>query len=88
MERCRGGAAMTDQEWLGWDDFGPLLRFLRRTGCAVSERKLRLLALAYCRASLGPLADPLCWRAAEVGERYADGQAGEAEGATAWQGVA
>jgi hypothetical protein len=45
----------------------------------MSERKLRMLALAYARVVLTGESDARCWRAIEVGERYADGDSTEAE---------
>jgi hypothetical protein len=44
-----------------------------------SERKCRLLACATCRCHWDRLPDPLCRRAVEVAERYADGLADEDE---------
>jgi hypothetical protein len=70
---------VTEAEWLGWDNFGPLLRHLRKIQYPMSERKLRMLALAYGRAALTQESDARCWRAIEVGERYTDGDATEAE---------
>ncbi len=63
---------MTEVEWLASADPGPMLEFLRGK---VSERKMRLFCCACCRRAWGRLGRG-GRRAVEIGERYADGQAG------------
>jgi hypothetical protein len=62
---------MTEAEWLAATDAQPVLRFL---GGKLSERKLRLLAVACCRRSWHLLTEAELGRAVEVTERYADRQ--------------
>jgi hypothetical protein len=61
---------MTEQEWLASTDPTQMLAVLRDKA---SDRKLRLLAVAYARRRFGNLG-PL-----EVAERYADGLADQSE---------
>jgi hypothetical protein len=76
---------MTEQEWLHADDPAPMLKYLRGK---VSERKLRLFAVASCRR-LGPLLkDPRINTALDVAERHADGAATPADLEAAAQGAA
>jgi hypothetical protein len=73
---------MTEAEWLGGQDFEPLLAWL---GARASQRKLRLWACACCRLSGGlhaPALRTLRERASapigatlEVAERFAEGDA-------------
>src|SRR5262245_54523281 len=66
---------MTEAEWLACDDPTPMLASLRGRA---SDRKLRLLACACCRALWDDT--PAGSRAAvEAAERYADGRADGAE---------
>jgi hypothetical protein len=65
---------MTEAEWLAGDDQVPLLRHL---GNGVSDRKLRLFAVACCRR-LPPVGEELAGILATC-ERFADGEADEAE---------
>jgi hypothetical protein len=69
---------MTEAEWLAGTDPQPLLEFLRESG-KVSDRKLRLLACAFCRRTWHLLPDQRPRRAVDLAERYADGGAGAAE---------
>jgi hypothetical protein len=71
---------MTEADWNTCTSPETMLDFLLGTGRA-SERKLRLFLVACCRAACDSLY-PLGGRthqAVEVAERYADGQAGDAE---------
>jgi hypothetical protein len=62
---------MTETDWLSSTDPVPLLRHL---GGKVSQRKLRLFAVACCR-QLWPVLEGGERQAVEAAERYADGQA-------------
>jgi hypothetical protein len=75
---------VTEQEWLHADDPAPMLIYAR---VKVSERKMRLFAVASCRR-LGPLLkDPRITTALDVAERYADGAATPADLESALQGA-
>jgi hypothetical protein len=67
---------MTEDEWLNEPDFAQLVRFIDNR---LSDRKRRLLAVAFCRL-VGNLFDhPDLLTAVETAERYADGAATAAE---------
>jgi hypothetical protein len=62
---------MTEAKWLAATDPGPMLTFLRGTGTA-TDRKLRLFAVACCRAAWDLLGDPRSGRGVEVAEMALD----------------
>ncbi len=71
---------MTEEEWLVCADPKPMLKVVKE---GVSERKLRLFAVACCR-NVGHLIEGECDRnAIEVAERVADGLASNKERRTA-----
>jgi hypothetical protein len=59
---------MTEAEWLDCTDPKKMLEFV---GAKASERRIRLFAVACCRAMWG-LMDEWLQSVVEVGERYAD----------------
>src|SRR4051812_25177455 len=67
---------MTEQEWLKCTDPSPMLEFLRGKA---SDRKLRLFAVACCRRVWHLFDHDDCRNAVDIGDRYADGQASDAE---------
>lgn len=68
---------MTEADWHSSTDPAAMLAFLRDRG--VSERKLRLFAVACCRAVWDEGWPLRCRRAVETAERYADGEATDEE---------
>ena len=71
---------MTEAEWMECADPAQMLEFLRGE---TSDRKLRLFAVACCRAILDLLPHQGSRQAIEVAERFADGLATEQEMRTA-----
>jgi hypothetical protein len=67
---------MTEREWLACDNVEVMLSSLDGNA---TERKVRLFAVACCRGIWSLLSDDWCKRAVEIAERFADGQATEAE---------
>jgi len=74
---------MDEAEWLKSDDPSRMLDFL---GARISDRKLRLFAVACCRR-IEHLHDECAREAVEVAERYADGLASPAECRAAWDSL-
>src|SRR5262249_14022631 len=75
--------AMTEQEWLACSDPQPMLEFMRGRA---SERKLRLLACAFCRGLWDRLGDSER-HLVEVAERFIEHQASEEDLAAAREEV-
>ncbi|QEL21093.1 hypothetical protein [Limnoglobus roseus] len=69
---------MTEAKWLTCADASLLWRFLEREA-REDRRKLRLLAVAFCRLSWHRLTDWRCQKAVEVAERHADTDASDEE---------
>ncbi len=67
---------MTEADWRSVDDPAPLLAFAEAQS---SDRKLRLFALACCRAAGELVAEGVRREALDVAERHADGEASGAE---------
>jgi hypothetical protein len=67
---------MTEADWLACNDPLAMLHLLRGVCC---DRKLRLFAVACCRAAWPLLTDERCRRALELSEQFADGNASEAD---------
>ncbi len=60
---------MTEAEWLACEEPAEMLTFIRER---VSDRKLRLLACAFCREVWYQLANDLCRHTVALAERMAD----------------
>jgi hypothetical protein len=69
---------MNESEWNSCTDPKQMLAWLRRNG-KLSERKARLFAVACCRDLWPWIVDEFSNKVVEVAERYADGNATEAE---------
>jgi hypothetical protein len=69
MRALRGGEAMTEAEWLASKDPEKMLLAIRDS---VSERKMRLFALACCRRIWDRITDPRCRAAVEFAERFVE----------------
>jgi hypothetical protein len=75
---------MNEKQWLSCRDPMKAYPFVCRR---VSERKLRLFAVACCRRIWHLLPDELLRQAVHMAERYADGEVGEEERQTAYLAV-
>jgi hypothetical protein len=75
---------VTEAEWDACADPEAMLRLLRGR---VSDRKLRLFAVACCRRVAHINTHPGAAPAVEAAERFADGRIGERERLQAWRGV-
>jgi hypothetical protein len=64
---------MTEAQWLACRNPIPMLELIRGK---VSERKVRLLAVAFLRHLQHLMPEDRCWEVLEAAERYADGSAG------------
>jgi hypothetical protein len=73
---------MTEAEWLSCTAPRPMLRFLRGQ---LSDRKLRLFAVACCRLVWHLMTEEPSRRAVEAAERLADGQTSQEGLATAYR---
>jgi hypothetical protein len=60
---------MTETEWLGCTNPEPMLLFIRDK---VSDRKMRLFAIACCRRIWDRITDPRCRAAVEFAERFVE----------------
>src|SRR4051812_23610168 len=63
---------MNGQEWIYVDHLAEMLREVRGT---LSDRKVRLFAVACCRSIWDKFMHSECRRAVEISERFADGEA-------------
>src|SRR5438045_3147508 len=68
---------MTEKEWLNAMDPEAMLSWLAKSVRPRRRRKLRLIAVGFCRLIWPILEDELCRRAVEVAELFADGLATE-----------
>jgi hypothetical protein len=75
---------VTEDEWLACDDPNSMMSHVS-VGGRVSERKLRLFAVACCRRIWHLLVHDASREAVDVGERFADGQASNEELDDAYQ---
>jgi hypothetical protein len=66
---------MSEQDWVTWWDAFDLLSWCADDECRISQRKLQLFAVAYCRTIWPLLTEDLSRRAVEVAEWSADHQA-------------
>jgi hypothetical protein len=74
---------VTESDWLSSTDPQAMLSFLRDRG-PVSERKLRLFAVACCRRALHLLVDQASREAVVFAERLAEGGPAREEAVAAW----
>src|SRR4051794_11978681 len=65
---------MTEEQWLAATELTEIVKCLRSSG-RVTDRTLRLFAVACCRHIWEHLADERSRQAVETDERYADGRA-------------
>lgn len=63
---------MTEEEWMACADPTPMVNYLRNK---VSDRKLRLFAVACCKRMLHLMTDDAACNAVQIAERFADGLA-------------
>jgi hypothetical protein len=69
---------MSEQDWMTWWDAFDLLSWCEDEEGRLSQRKLRLFAVACCR-TIWPVLTDATQRAVEVAERFADHQASSEE---------
>jgi hypothetical protein len=70
---------MTEAEWVACEDPVPMLRYLSGADRRAAERRLRLFACGCGRVFWPGATDPRLADAIAAAERFADGEAGEAE---------